>query len=217
MKELGFQIKESKDSIILYPLFTLSKNSVVVEPDMGCAFVLAALGILKDGVLLKNIPMDSSQPDYAFVNVLQSLGAKVQFKDSALCVLPGTYKGGAFNLDQCPDLFPVLCALAASFPVQTTLSGLSVLEYKESKRITKMIELLTGVGAKTQSVGSHTLHIEGVESASLTLNAFDFDTDHDHRLAMAAALLNIPFQNRIQILNKEVVSKSFPDFWKYIS
>jgi 3-phosphoshikimate 1-carboxyvinyltransferase len=39
-----------------------------------------------------------------------------------------------------------------------------------------------------------------------------FETYHDHRLAMAFAMLSIPF-GKVEIKNPAVVSKSYPGFW----
>ena len=41
------------------------------------------------------------------------------------------------------------------------------------------------------------------------------ETYDDHRIAMAFAPLQIPFPD-LQIVNPEIVSKSFPDFWNQL-
>ena len=47
-------------------------------------------------------------------------------------------------------------------------------------------------------------------------DAHPFDPAQDHRMAMAAALLNLAGAN-LKILTPEVVDKSFPEFWDLFS
>jgi 3-phosphoshikimate 1-carboxyvinyltransferase len=117
------------------------------------------------------------------------------------------------NLENSPDLFPVLAVLCGLAQGTSKLFGAPHLALKESNRIQKTFELLTKAGIKSQIVDGG-LIIEG-SNMKIHSKAFSFDPDHDHRMAMAAALLNM-VGAKIQILNKEVVNKSFPEFWSIV-
>ena len=130
-------------------------------------------------------------------------------------------KGIHWNLNSCPDLFPVLATLCAFAKGPSRLDGAPHLIFKESNRIQKSAELIHLLGVKTKLLSDGMEIIPGSiehfpgESRGLKMESVPFDTDHDHRLAFAASLVksqNYP----IEILHPEVVNKSFPEFWEIL-
>jgi len=70
---------------------------------------------------------------------------------------------------------------------------------------------LNKIGIKTQL--SRRLKLKIQNSKFKSTNAITVKTYNDHRMAMAFAPLALLFDS-IQILNPEVVSKSYPGFWE---
>lgn len=112
-----------------------------------------------------------------------------------------------------PDLFPVLAVLCARAQGESKLSDLLHLSVKESDRLQNTIHLLERLGRKTTLQGT-TLLIEG-ESAPFEGHGI-FDPDQDHRMAMAAQVANL-YGTKFEILNPEVVEKSYPQFWQHLA
>ena len=118
------------------------------------------------------------------------------------------------HLNSCPDLFPVLAVLCAMARGESVLSGAAQLKIKESDRILKTKELLNLCGYQCEELPDG-LKISGESSMQNFAKPILFNPDEDHRMAMAAALFKLKGFN-INILNPEVVNKSYPNFWKDI-
>jgi 3-phosphoshikimate 1-carboxyvinyltransferase len=82
------------------------------------------------------------------------------------------------------------------------------LPIKETDRLNAMKIELEKCGAKVR-ITADSLHLE---QAVISCSEAEIDTYQDHRMAMAFAplALRIP----LQINQADVVSKSYPDFWK---
>lgn len=83
---------------------------------------------------------------------------------------------------------------------------------KESNRILKTSELLRNAGVLTEVLKDGMIIHGGLEKTNLS---FSFDPDSDHRMVMAASCLTLSGA-KIDILNKNVVDKSFPEFWQTV-
>jgi 3-phosphoshikimate 1-carboxyvinyltransferase len=118
-----------------------------------------------------------------------------------------------FNLNDTPDLFPVLACLCAFTSGECRLSGAAQLVHKESNRLQKTAELLQQAGVP------HRVLRDGIVIRGQGLDfvppAFAFDPDQDHRMAMAAAVFK-GLNKKIKIKSPHVVNKSYPQFWKDI-
>ena len=187
------------------------------EPDMGCLFAVAAMVITGGAVVFTDWPDQSLQPDFVFPNLLKEMGFMIQ-KTPQNLEIRGTQnlKPIKYNMQNCPDLFPVLSALCACIEGTSHLYGAPHLVYKESDRIQETADLLGKCGRKV-TVLKDGLMIEGRSIGTKSnLSAFSFDPQEDHRMAMAAGLLKKTGMP-IRILNPEAVNKSFPDFWSVVN
>jgi 3-phosphoshikimate 1-carboxyvinyltransferase len=118
-----------------------------------------------------------------------------------------------WNLQDHPDLAQTLVVLCAFYGITGHFSGLHTLAIKETDRTRALqIELAkTGVVFKPAEPGSDTWIVEGQS----TMPSEPFDTWGDHRMAMSLSLLAQKFP--IVIRHPEVVSKSFPGYWRNLS
>jgi 3-phosphoshikimate 1-carboxyvinyltransferase len=103
---------------------------------------------------------------------------------------------------------PTLAAIAplASSPVE--IVNVANLRVKESDRLATVSEELRRLGAKVEE-RADSLRIEPGWSAS----AAAIETHNDHRIAMAFAIAGLA-RGGVTIENEQVVSKSYPRFWK---
>lgn len=217
--ELGMDIQKHKHGetvrYIVKAQSKIKKTVYNVESDLSSAFAVAAFAALNGKAVFENFPSPSLQPDYEFINFLKQMGIVTELFDGKLLVQStGGFKGINADLKNCPDLFPVLAVLCSFAVTPSKLYGAPQLIHKESNRISKISELLNYLGI------NHVVKSDGMEiypptQTPSSVAPFVYDTDHDHRLAFAAALVEsqgFP----ITILHPEVVSKSFPEFWKAV-
>jgi len=191
-------------------------DQIEIEPDMSCAFALAAAAVVSGHAVITPFPRVSIQPDAAFVDILQAMGAVVhpdgEGKSLKIDYTP-QLKPIAVNLRGAPDLFPVLVSVCAQVEGRSVLSGADHLAFKESHRIQRTADLLR-LCQRAVVVRSDGLEILGRRGPSLREKKI-FDPDQDHRMAMAAGVL-IKGGEAIEVLHREVVTKSFPNFWEAI-
>lgn len=185
------------------------------ELDISSAFSLAAAAVVGGKAEITNWISASSQPDLVFLSMLEKMNISFKVENKCLSVTKhNNWLARDFNLQNSPDLFPVLAVLTAFGEGTGKLSGAEQLKHKESDRIQKTHELLNLAGFKTELLKDG-LVIFGKSSTQDLQKAFKFNPDYDHRMAMAAALLKLKGFN-IHIENPEVVNKSYPAFWEHV-
>ncbi len=218
VKDFGMDIKMQTPLSVSIPANSkVNIREYTVESDMSSAFAIAAYAALNGEAHFHEFPLKTLQPDAVFIDILEAMGVQIK-KDKNLvsvCQQTGTpMKGIHWNLNECPDLFPVLTTLCAFAKGPSRLDGAPHLVFKESNRIQKTAELLNRMGVNNQIL-SDGISLNPPPILPKVLDPFSYDTDHDHRLAFAAALLssqNYP----IRIQRPEVVNKSFPEFWQIL-
>jgi 3-phosphoshikimate 1-carboxyvinyltransferase len=190
-----------------------AKTDVLIsELDVSSAFSLAAAGVANGNVQITNWNSGSSQPDIVFLEFFKQMNIAYSLSSGILSIAKhNNWKSADFNLQNSPDLFPVLAVLTALADGTSKLFGAEQLKYKESNRIQKTHELLSATGFKCELLNDG-LIIHGKSSHQNLNTAVVFNPDHDHRMAMAAALLKLKGYN-ITIQSPEVVKKSYPKFW----
>ncbi len=186
------------------------------EIDISSAFSLIAAGVLSGDVEIKNWSDKSLQPDMQFVQFLKEMNISFSFDESEFRIKQQAgFKNLQANLKNCPDLFPVLSVLCAFAEGESHLFGAHQLIHKESNRIQKTYDLLTRCGLKAE-LQNDGLKIQGNPNAKYrTKDLIHFDPDGDHRMAFAAAILQIK-GFPIVITEPNVITKSYPQFYQHI-
>ncbi|MEQ1724009.1 MAG: 3-phosphoshikimate 1-carboxyvinyltransferase, partial [Pseudobdellovibrio sp.] len=201
--------------------YTIAKNQKAIidvlnsELDISSAFSLAAAGVVNGDVQITNWNSHSSQPDLVFLEFFKRMNISYSLVSDILSIAKhNNWKSADFNLQNSPDLFPVLSVLTAFADGNSKLFGAEQLKHKESNRIQKTHELLSAAGFKSEVLNDGIV-IHGKSSNQNLNTPILFNPDHDHRMAMAAALLKLMGYN-IAIQSPEVVNKSYPNFWSDI-
>lgn len=209
-EELGLRFEKRNDTLYLFSWENLTRSSYNVGADLSSAFSLACFAAVSGSLELTNVYNTHLQPDYRFLSVLtqmnsvcRDLGEKIKVSKSP------ELRGIEVDLNNSPDLFPMLACLCAHANGRSILSGASQLQFKESNRLQKIFELfdLAQIVYKKLPDG---IEIQG--GAKPHNVSFEFSPDLDHRMAMAAAFLKF-LGWKITIKDPNVVQKSFPEFW----
>jgi len=220
VKEFGMDLIETPNGVEIAPHSRVKIKKYQVESDISSTFAIAAHAALNGSACFLQFPYQSLQPDKVFVDILEKMGAGIERSPHQLRVFQkvtgsAQLNGINWNLNECPDLFPVLATLCAFAKGPSRLDGAPHLIFKESNRIQKTAELLQRIGVSTKILADG-MEVHPPVKLIIPRDEFEYDTDHDHRLAFAASMLasqNCP----IKISHPEVVNKSFPEFWDILS
>jgi 3-phosphoshikimate 1-carboxyvinyltransferase len=188
----------------------LHRDEYRVEGDYSSASYWFAAAAATGGTMrVRGLAHPTAQGDAAFLDILAAMGCRIAIDTDEITVT-GTeaLRGGRFDCNACPDIVPTLAAIAplASSPVE--LVNVANLRVKESDRLATITSELRRLGATVEERPDSLLIHPGWSSEPVTI-----ETHNDHRIAMAFAIAGLARGN-VTIANEQVVSKSYPRFWK---
>ncbi len=213
MKEYGVKVEFENNEIDIKPQL-YKPIQYKVESDWSAASywyeILSIIG--KGQVFLSGLNANSSQGDSKVAELFEQLGVKTEYQPEGVLITSNGKFTDKFEYDfvNQPDLaqtFAVTCCLK-NIPFH--FKGVQSLKIKETNRVAALINELTKLGYVLfePTEGELAWAGERCEPAK----DISIATYEDHRMAMAfaPAALKIP----ISIEEPEVVSKSYPNFWK---
>ncbi|MBQ7752516.1 MAG: 3-phosphoshikimate 1-carboxyvinyltransferase [Treponema sp.] len=194
------------------------------------AFPLVAALISGSEIVIEGIDGSGSQGDDKIVEVLQRLGADINWnKEDCTLTVRGREGGKGLSAKNLPDgvfrvtisPFPdAICALAvaACFVEGTTvITDVEICRKKETDRIWAMKTELRKLGADIEE-GDDCLIIHGHEGGA-GLHGGEVESYKDHRIAMSLACLGLglPAGESVIINDAESCSVSFPHFFEVMN
>jgi len=186
----------------------LERGEYRVEGDYSSAsYWFAAAAATRGVVRVRGLAHPSVQGDARFLDILQSMGCEVAYGDE-IAVRGAALRGGTFDCNATPDIVPTLAAIAPLANGLVEIVNIANLRVKESDRIATVASELRKLGARVEE-RADSLRIEPGWSAEPAT----IETHNDHRIAMAFAIAGLARGN-VTIANEQVVSKSYPRFWK---
>ena len=190
-------------------------KSITVESDWSSAsywYSIVALSEIGFQVTLSSYKKNSLQGDSALINIYKDFGVETTFNSDNSITISKTKNCQLsivnYQLNNCPDIAQTIAVTCFGLGIACNLTGLHTLKIKETDRLEALKIELTKLGAEI-SVTNDSLHLKS--SFGIKQN-ISISTYQDHRMAMAFAPLALKVP--ITINQAEVVSKSYPDFWK---
>lgn len=121
-----------------------------------------------------------------------------------------------YDFTNSPDLAQTLVATCCAMGVPFHFSGLQTLKIKETDRIVALTNELAKLGYTLTATGGRELSWDGQRHHTPTGTGHDIviNTYADHRMALAFAPLAL--KHPIAISDPQVVTKSYPQFWKHL-
>lgn len=181
--EYKIEIKDTK----------LNSFSGKVEGDYSNAAFLDAFNYLGSSVAVCNLASDSLQGDRVYSEYFKNISEGAP----------------TLNISDCPDLAPILFALAA-IKNGATFTGTARLRMKESDRAAAMQEELRKLGGEL-AIGEDTVT---VSPRKLQYRGESLMAHNDHRIVMALSVILSQIGGEIE--GVEAVSKSYPTFFEDI-
>ncbi|WP_300163915.1 3-phosphoshikimate 1-carboxyvinyltransferase [Solidesulfovibrio sp.] len=186
-------------------------RELAVEGDWSSAsYFLAAGAVGREPVTVAGLRPDSLQGDRAMLDILATMGARIDVSPDGVTVLPSQLSGQELDMGRCPDLVPTVAAAACFAAGETVIRNVAHLRLKESDRIEAVAENCTQAGAVVTTTA------DGMRIKPKPLRTdqrVEFSAFGDHRLAMSAALFELA-GIEVVLDNPGCVAKSFPDFWE---
>ncbi len=213
MEEFGAHVDFIKNTIHIEPQ-DYQPIDYVVESDWSAASywyeILSLAG--KGEVFLNGLHQNSYQGDSEVATLFEELGIHTTYMSQGVLLTSTdiTAHELVYDFSDQPDLtqtFAVTCCLKG---IPFVFTGLESLKIKETDRISALINELRKLGFVLTEPEPGKLEWNGERcelSEHISIKTYD-----DHRMAMAfapAALFH-----SISIEHPEVVSKSYPNFWK---
>ena len=192
----------------------------------GIAFPLIAALISGSQIVIDNVDGSGSQGDDKIVEVLQSLGADIEWqKENEKLIVKG---GRKLTTDSLPNgqlvvemsAFPdAICAIAVAacfVEGKTIFTDIDICRKKETDRIKAMTSELTKLGAHIVDEGQR-LVVYG--DGGKSLHGGEVESYKDHRIVMSLACLGLGLKEGETVIVKDAewCSVTFPHFFEVMN
>ena len=184
-----------------------SPGTLPVEGDWSNAAFFLTAAALNNDIAMTGLNPNSAQGDLKIIALLEQLGAVTQKDNGRLTLRSDELKGCTIDIQDTPDLLPVLSVAAAFAQGKTTFINAARLRLKESDRLASSAAMIENLGGRAE-VGEDELTVYGTGLIGGTV-----DSCNDHRIAMSAAVAATRCSKPVTILNAEAVKKSYPGFY----
>ena len=216
LNEIGIETIFNKNIIKVSPNNSIKKQTLVVESDWSSAsyfYSIIALAKIGSEIKLSAYKFESLQGDSCLADIYTHFGVETTFGQNFIILKKlreTSSKTLSLDLNNAPDIAQTIVVTCFAEGIKCNLQGLHTLKIKETDRLEALEKELTKLGAII-SITNNSLYLE----KSLRINKnISIKTYEDHRMAMAFTPLSLRVP--IIILNAEVVTKSYQQFWSHM-
>jgi 3-phosphoshikimate 1-carboxyvinyltransferase len=214
LKELGIEYIWGNNLITIEPKSKIDAKTIIVESDWSSASYYFSLCALSPNskISLSSYKKNSLQGDSILIDIYKNLGVEVVFENNKITLTNTSKLNPTYlidlNLIGAPDIAQTIVVTCFGLGIECYLTGLHTLKIKETDRLVALKNEIEKLGGNIL-ITNETLHLK--PSSIINENA-SIATYSDHRMAMAFA----PLATKVSIYIEEanVVSKSYPTFWK---
>ena len=193
-----------------------------IEGDWSGAANFLVAGAIFGDVEVEGLDTQSLQADISIMDILMDAGASMSQLEGdtpstgAIHVTRAPLCAFETDLNNCPDLFPIVAVLAAFCPGESRIRGVQRLLHKETDRAAAIVDMLTQMGVPVR-VDEDEMTVEGMSLTQriLTGNLLkggQYTSHGDHRMVMALRVASLGADGPVDIDDTACVAKSFPGF-----
>ena len=216
MKDFGVHVTEGITEEG-HPSFTIEENQrfhgneqYPIEGDWSNGAIwLVAAAMTGQSISVTGLRPNSVQADKRIFSILENAGVTCTWNGTTITVTSKAHEPIHVNLEQMPDLLPILSSLACSIEGESTFINGARLRLKESDRLEAVAQLVRDSGGIVRMEGDN-LYITGTG----TLTGGTVDCVNDHRLVMAGALNALIATSPMILKDSKAISKSYPHFFE---
>ncbi len=210
IKSFGGKINHNSDysEFIIEGNQEYNANEYFIEGDWSGAAGLLVAGAIGGQIRVKRLSTTSTQADMAILKAIEQTSAIIEkTTDSVKITAPKILKPFNFDALHCPDLFPVLTALAANCNGISRINGVHRLTHKESDRGLVLKQEFNKIGIQIEFEQDEMIIHGG------TIQGTEVYANNDHRIAMALTLAALNAENNITLTGAECVNKTYTEFY----
>ncbi len=208
LRQTGVSVDTEFNQWTVHP-GTIRPKDWKIEPDLSNATpFLAAAAVAGGRVRVQNWPQSTTQPGDQFRQILQDMGAEVEFHaDSGDLVAThqGPLNGITWDMHDIGELAPTVVAVAALATSRSHLYGIAHLRGHETDRLAALARNLNSLG------GNVTETEDGLIIDPAPLHGGRWESYDDHRMATAGAIIGLQVPG-MDVENIETTSKTLPGF-----
>ncbi len=209
LRAFGGEIQWTPDDVFkVHGKHRLRATEMTVEGDWSGAAALLCAGAIAGDITVTGVSATTLQADRAVLNALEQIGAKVAVEPDRVRVSRDALRPFTFDVTDCPDLVPVLTAVALCGSGDSRFTGTGRLQYKESHRPNMLAEQFARLGGRVRVVDDEMIVSGG------SLSGGDVSACGDHRIAMALAVAALRADGPVVITGVDCVNKSYPGFFR---
>lgn len=193
-----------------------------IEGDWSGAANFLVAGAIFGDVEVSGLDTQSLQADISIMDILMDAGASMSQLEGdtptngSIHVARAPLCAFETDLNNCPDLFPIVAVLAAFCPGTSRIRGVERLRHKETDRAAAIEDMLTQMGVPVR-IDEDEMTVEGMALPQrlLTgklLKGGSFTSHGDHRMVMALKVASLGADGPVEIDDTACVAKSFPEF-----
>ena len=216
LSDLGIKNKFEKNIITINPTKKINELIYSVESDWSSlSYYYSIIALSKNSKInVGNFYEKSTQGDRKIVEIYSKLGVDTKFlKKEGRVILSKklgfrTPKKITLHLVDNPDIAQTILVTCLGLGILCNISGLHTLKIKETNRLKAMNNELKKLGADVK-ITSDSICLFPLKRINKNIS---INTYKDHRMAMAFSPLALLVP--IKIKDPDVVSKSYPNFWK---
>ena len=213
IERIGGTVNIKPDEIIIKQLVSNKIPDQIVESDWSSASYFYSLVALSDSsdITLSSFFNNSIQGDSRILDIYEQFGVETKFLNDKIYLkknnidLPDSI---SINLRDNPDLAQTIVVTCLGLGVNCKLEGLHTLKLKETDRLLALKREIEKFEVDSITISNQSIILKNNSElkSGVSINTYD-----DHRMAMSFAPLSMI--NPIIIINPEVVSKSYLNFW----
>ena len=214
LNQLGIETKFEGHVISVKPeIKGISPITLTVESDWSSAsyfYSIVALSVIGTEITLSSYKENSLQGDSVLAEIYNEFGVSTMFISGSIRLKKEQENKNpkTFNLVNCPDIAQTIAVTCLGLGINCQLNGLHTLKIKETDRLVALKTEIEKFGTSVV-ITDDSLSLNNVQ---VLKNNIVVETYKDHRMAMAFAPLGL--KTNLTINNADVVSKSYPDFWR---
>ena len=190
-----------------------------IEADWSGAAPFLVAGAIFGDVEVTGLDTTSLQADISIMDILMQAGASMSQLDEptgSIHIKRAPLSPFEADLNNCPDLFPMVAVLAAFCPGDSHILGVQRLRHKETDRASAIQEMLLQMGVPV-TIEDDEMTITGMGltqrlATGQLLKGGHYASHADHRMVMALQVASLGADSPVIIDDVTCVAKSFPHF-----
>ena len=190
-----------------------------IEADWSGAAPFLTAGAIFGDVEVTGLDTTSLQADISILDILMQAGASMSQMDEptgSIHIKRAPLSPFDADLNNCPDLFPMVAVLAAFCPGESHILGVQRLRHKETDRAAAIAEMLQQMGVPV-SMDDDQMTVTGMGlsqrlATGQLLKGGNFVSHANHRMVMALKVASLGADSPVVIDDTTCVAKSFPGF-----